>query len=710
MALILVVYPTIYAHSEALLLLLMITLRVFYFFFFFSSRRRHTRSLCDWSSDVCSSDRAGVKDPAKAYEKMMARKDLAAGKKGGLAHVAQLKLDDHKRKHPELHLAEATGKRTRGAHGDAKTPRRRSGGTPADFSPSHKGHRAGGTPADYSPSSKRGKRSPHEAHAGHADHLPGKPRGGNKPKTKLEQALARGKGLIKKGERVANQVHAGLGKVQGVVEKGLAGAQKVQAGLERASDLAKAGAGILGDDSELGKYLLEMSAKADQVHGYLEQGIGLADEFNKGVGKAHDLTGKIPGVHDDGEEAHAHGGGGKKPRRAGGGGHDGTPLQHATHLGVAGKHKAGGGGHDGTPVHHGKAGGGGHDGTPVHHKPSPHDTKPHGGKTPGVPAPAHAGETEDQKTKRLQHAWDKIGYVSGAVQRFETNHAKVQRKIQEMLAKGQGNAASIELMGLGSECDEISKAIKEAKTLAKGHDKYEKEIAFYEDWHKKTKAKLHAAIADTKGLGGQVAVSGFGISEKSHPDIFENTKNIYAVRTKVQAFGEALHDADAAPHVKKLLAEAKAAKADLGKLKSKYKKDKAAYDFLTGGGTQDKLIDDCLKKLEGPAKGEAPKDKKPSAIGKKDPGQRTEKKKPGEAMKSVEGGLKAIEKYRKKAVKAGKKVDATLGHVEKALGKGIKAGKKIDSGLEKLAGMADQVSHALGEDTELGHFAHQVGQ
>src|SRR5260221_1726517 len=27
-----------------------------HFCFFFSSRRRHTRSLCDWSSDVCSSD------------------------------------------------------------------------------------------------------------------------------------------------------------------------------------------------------------------------------------------------------------------------------------------------------------------------------------------------------------------------------------------------------------------------------------------------------------------------------------------------------------------------------------------------------------------------------------------------------------------------------------------------------------------------------
>src|SRR5260221_6385336 len=31
-------------------------------FVFFSSRRRHTRSLCDWSSDVCSSDLCRVKD------------------------------------------------------------------------------------------------------------------------------------------------------------------------------------------------------------------------------------------------------------------------------------------------------------------------------------------------------------------------------------------------------------------------------------------------------------------------------------------------------------------------------------------------------------------------------------------------------------------------------------------------------------------------
>src|SRR6266496_1172275 len=38
------------------------TWRYFYIcLFFFSSRRRHTRSLRDWSSDVCSSDLAAVR-------------------------------------------------------------------------------------------------------------------------------------------------------------------------------------------------------------------------------------------------------------------------------------------------------------------------------------------------------------------------------------------------------------------------------------------------------------------------------------------------------------------------------------------------------------------------------------------------------------------------------------------------------------------------
>src|SRR6267378_794201 len=34
----------------------LLSIRFVFFFFFFSSRRRHTRSLRDWSSDVCSSD------------------------------------------------------------------------------------------------------------------------------------------------------------------------------------------------------------------------------------------------------------------------------------------------------------------------------------------------------------------------------------------------------------------------------------------------------------------------------------------------------------------------------------------------------------------------------------------------------------------------------------------------------------------------------
>src|SRR5438034_3511699 len=36
-----------------------------YSFFFFSSRRRHTRSLCDWSSDVCSSDLVSARSDSR---------------------------------------------------------------------------------------------------------------------------------------------------------------------------------------------------------------------------------------------------------------------------------------------------------------------------------------------------------------------------------------------------------------------------------------------------------------------------------------------------------------------------------------------------------------------------------------------------------------------------------------------------------------------
>ena len=606
---------------------------------------------------------AGVKNPKKAYEKMQARKDLKSGKKGSLEHVAKLKAEDHQKKHPELHLAEATGKRTRGSHAEAPGKRKRAGAT-ADKQP--------GAESDKRTAAKKGARktSPHDAKGADSEGAkkPARKAVGNKPQTKLEQALAKGKGLIKQGQKVAQGVHGGLGKVHAVVAKGLKGAEEVQSGLEKASALAQQGADILGGDTELGKYLLEVSSKADQVHGFLAQGIALADEFNKKVGAVHDGMEQIPGVHGD----HEH----KKK----------TPLDEAAHLGGKGKGK----GKDKSQGAEGKT--------------SPHDKAP----THGPVLKAHAAETDAQKSERYKRAWDKISFVSSEVQKFETEQAKTQKKIQELLQKGQGNAASIELMGLGSECDSIHKAIAEAKTLAKGHPQYEKEIKFYEEWHQKTAAKLHTAIANTKGLGGQVAISHAGISEATHPDIYENTKNIYSVRTKVESFGDALHDAAAKEHVKKVLDEAKQAKSDLGRLKGKYKNDKAATSFLTGGGVQDKLIDEAMTKLQAALKGEAPAGKK-GDLTKHDASHKTgEKRKPQDTIKHVEHGLKAIEKYKKKALKAGKKLDSGLVKVEGMLGKGIKTGKKIDSSLEKIAHLADHVGKALGEDTPIGHLAEQV--
>jgi len=180
---------------------------------------------------------AGVRDPAKAYEKMTARRKLRAGKEGALEHVAQLKLEDHRRKHPELHLAEAT----------------------------------------------RERRHPRPERSG------------------LEKAIARGRRLAQKGRRVTQGVHDGLGEVHDVVEKGLAGADKVQSGLELAAALARRGAGIAGDDSELGQYLTHVAARAEHIHGYLQTGIGFAHEFSDKVGATHDLMERIPGVRKDRE-------------------------------------------------------------------------------------------------------------------------------------------------------------------------------------------------------------------------------------------------------------------------------------------------------------------------------------------------------------------------------------------------------------------------
>src|SRR5438034_11540086 len=65
-------------------------------FFFFSSRRRHTRSLCDWSSDVCSSDLRRVGGPP---EPAMCRRERHGQRIGPLRQlwVSSLGGDDRVR-------------------------------------------------------------------------------------------------------------------------------------------------------------------------------------------------------------------------------------------------------------------------------------------------------------------------------------------------------------------------------------------------------------------------------------------------------------------------------------------------------------------------------------------------------------------------------------------------------------------------------------
>ena len=58
----------------------------FVFFFFFSSRRRHTRSLCDWSSDVCSSDlRCRNENRGSIKSGVLPQQKMGRIKRGGAA-------------------------------------------------------------------------------------------------------------------------------------------------------------------------------------------------------------------------------------------------------------------------------------------------------------------------------------------------------------------------------------------------------------------------------------------------------------------------------------------------------------------------------------------------------------------------------------------------------------------------------------------------
>src|SRR5882672_8803529 len=57
--------------------------------FFFSSRRRHTRSLCDWSSDVCSSDLAWFSLALQCAGSLRVQDDVAGQRQVVFCHVPE---------------------------------------------------------------------------------------------------------------------------------------------------------------------------------------------------------------------------------------------------------------------------------------------------------------------------------------------------------------------------------------------------------------------------------------------------------------------------------------------------------------------------------------------------------------------------------------------------------------------------------------------
>src|SRR5947207_4147453 len=90
----------------------------FFFFFFFSSRRRHTRSLCDWSSDVCSSDLEGTEEGDK-LDVLLALVDIYEAKRWPIAidetfdPVDALRYAIDELGHTQAELADLLGSRSR---------------------------------------------------------------------------------------------------------------------------------------------------------------------------------------------------------------------------------------------------------------------------------------------------------------------------------------------------------------------------------------------------------------------------------------------------------------------------------------------------------------------------------------------------------------------------------------------------------------------
>jgi len=92
--------------------------------FFFSSRRRHTRSLCDWSSDVCSSDLRQIKRHTLTHNQERSRRPGMAIELEGKKVTAK----QYAREVMLLHLMELWNNKIRSSFHPDDTKRRGRGG------------------------------------------------------------------------------------------------------------------------------------------------------------------------------------------------------------------------------------------------------------------------------------------------------------------------------------------------------------------------------------------------------------------------------------------------------------------------------------------------------------------------------------------------------------------------------------------------------
>src|SRR5438034_4128119 len=82
-----------------------------FFFFFFSSRRRHTRSLCDWSSDVCSSDLVAIYDSLDTLIRTLAIDEMGmSGQAECIPKLIGMLQDDHTTGFARVKAIEALGR------------------------------------------------------------------------------------------------------------------------------------------------------------------------------------------------------------------------------------------------------------------------------------------------------------------------------------------------------------------------------------------------------------------------------------------------------------------------------------------------------------------------------------------------------------------------------------------------------------------------